>query len=175
MAPLRLAVLAALAGLAACGGQDRAAVVERPPRCVEGTETARSVFGRDDVRVGGAVLMNLRAQQRAPWRELWVRQERIAVVKLPVVVPAGETLTLTVPSQARGILALYYDLETQRPVRVGEGATTVRLSACRGRYTSVGFPGQLLVARPVCRVPLDYSYGDSKRGRLELSFGGACG
>lgn len=166
-------VLAAVAVLAGCGGQERAAVVEQPPGCVEGLEPARSTFGPDDVRAGDAVLMDIRAQQRAPWRELWSPRERMAAVKLPVVVPAGATLTLTVPAEARGILALYYDVDEKRPARVTEGAATVTLSACHGRYPSVGFPGQLLVARRVCDVPLDYEYG-AERGRLELSFGRGC-
>ena len=175
MGPLRSAALAALVTLAACGGQDRVAAVEQPPGCVEGLEPARSTFGPDDVRAGGAVILALRAQQRVPWRELWRPDEGMGVVKLGVVVPAGETLTLTVPPELRGSLALYYDTAAERPATVAEGAKTARLSACRGAYPSVGFPGQLLVARPVCRAPLDYAYGNAARGRLELSFGGACG
>jgi hypothetical protein len=97
----------------------------------------------------------------------------MGVVKLAVVVPAGETLTLTVPPELRGSLALYYDTAAERPATVADGAKTARLSACREPYESVGFPGQLLIARPLCRAPLEYAYG-SARGRLELSLGGAC-
>ena len=160
--------------LSACGVDGRNPVAaKQPPACAEGLEPARVSFGADDVQLGGAVLLDLRAQQRAPWRELLDRDRRIGVVKVPVVVPAGGTLALSVPPQSRGIVGLRYDLEAEPPARPGEAQQTVRLSACRGRYPTVGFPGQLLVARPVCRVPIDYEYGEAT-GRLRLSFGRAC-
>lgn len=172
---LLVAALTTLVASAACGGQDRTAVpVQQPPGCREGLEPARSTFGPADVRIGAAVLMDLRNQQRTAWRKIWDPRKKMAVVKLPIVVPAGGTLTLTVPPQARGIIALYYDTERAPPMRMAEGATTVTISACRGRYPSVGFPGQLLVARPACDVPLRYTYAGAERGLLRLSFGGAC-
>ena len=119
-------------------------------------------------------MLDLRNQERAAWRRLWVPRERMAVVKVPVVVPAGSSLTLSVPPESRGIIALYYDVEKPRPARVADGETTQTLRACPGGYPSVGFPGQLLVARRVCDVLLDYESGNGERGRLRLSFGGAC-
>jgi hypothetical protein len=170
---VRIAPLAVVAALVACGSEERAAIDEQPPDCVEGLQQASSTFGPGDLRVGEAMLINLRAHQRMRWVELYDRKEKMGRVKLPIVLPAGGTLVLSVPPEARGIIALFYDLEGERPTRVVDGAQNVTLSACRGRYPSVGIPGQLLVARPVCRVPLDWRYG-SERGRLHLSFGDAC-
>lgn len=175
MTAMRIAAaLATLAVLGACGNEEGSVALEQPPGCAEGLEPARSTFGSEDVRVGDAVLINLGDQQRAAWRTLWDRRRKMAIVKVPVVVPAGRVLTLSVPPEARGIIGLYYDLADEPPARVVDGAVTASLRACRGRYPSVGFPGQLLVARPVCRVPLDYTFGDAVRGRLHLSFGHAC-
>lgn len=173
MSPSWPGVAACVLLLGGCGNGGRAEVAEQPPRCAEGLEPARSAFGADDVRLEGAVLLDLRAQQRAPWRELWDRHRTMGVVKVPIVVPAGGALKLSVPPESRGIIAFRYDLESHPPARVADAQQSVRLSACRGRHPSVGFPGQMLVARPVCRVPIDYAYGEV-RGRLRLSFGRAC-
>jgi hypothetical protein len=85
-------------------------------------------------------------------------------VKAGIVVPAGGTLRLTVPPEARSLIALSH----------GEDPNAVTLSACHGRYPSAFFPGHFRVRRPLCDVPLDWRYG-RERGRLRLSFGRVCG
>ena len=67
-AALAVAALAALALLAACGKGDR------------------------DVVLGEAILVNLKKYQRVRWRELWLSREGFGMVKLPIIVPAGQTL-----------------------------------------------------------------------------------
>ena len=172
MSAPRIAALAALALVAACGKEDRDAVLEQPPGCVEAIEPAAETPTVDDVVLGEAILLNLKKYQRVPWRELWLPRERFGMVKLPIIVPAGQTLTLRVPPTARGIIGLDYQGPTD-PQYVTQAATQASFTACYGRFPTVHFPGRLLLARRVCGVPLDWRYGD-QRGRLRLSFGRAC-
>jgi hypothetical protein len=173
MPALRIAALAAVVLLTACGEQDDgAAVVTQPPGCVEALEPTQETPTADDVVLGDAILVSLRTSQRLPWRELWLPTDKLGMVKLPILVPAGKTLTLTIPPVARRVISLDYRSE-DRPTRVTDGQLRVRLTGCIGRFAMVFFPGRLLVARPVCGVPLDWRYG-RERGRVRLSFGGGC-
>jgi hypothetical protein len=139
-----------LAALAACGSQAR---VVQPPGCVDGLERYDSP-GELDVMVGGAWVVGLERAQREPWRRR---------VKAGIVVPAGGTLRLSVPPEARSLLALTH----------GSDPDAATLSACHGHVPSAFFPGALRVRRPICDVPLDWRYG-TDRGRLRLSFGKGC-
>jgi hypothetical protein len=106
MSAPHIAALVALALLAACGEEDRDAVLEQPPGCVKALESAAETPTVDDVVLGEAILLNLKKYQRVPWRELWLPRERFGMVKLPIIVPAGQTLTLRVPPTARGVIGL---------------------------------------------------------------------
>jgi hypothetical protein len=153
-------VLSLAAVLAACGSEDP--VVVQPAGCVAGLES-NGEPGELDVLVGDAWFVGLRHAQRMPWREYWDRRDKIARVKAGIVVPAGGTLRLTVPPEARSLIALSH----------GDDPDAVSLSACHGHYPSAFFPGHFRVRRPICEVPLDWRYG-RERGRLRLSFGRAC-
>jgi hypothetical protein len=148
----------------ACGASE--AQVVQPPGCVNGLERVPEAPVAGDVRVGRAWLPALDDAQRRPWREHWNRDARAAFFKVGAMIPAGGTLELSVPDEARGLLALDY-AEDRRV------AQSVTLSACHGHYPVVFIPGALRVRRPICRVPLDWRYGD-QRGRLHLTFGRAC-
>ena len=150
--------------MAACGSREQ--VVQQPVGCREGLERITAEPERADVRVGDAWLIGLRRVPRLPWREYWIPREGVAFFKTGIVVPAGGTLRLEVPPEARGLLALAYNPGA-------EAKQTTTMSACFGYYDVVFFPGGLEVRRPLCRVPLDWEYG-SERGRLHLTFGGAC-
>jgi hypothetical protein len=156
----RLAIVAVLAALAACGDEER---VVQPAGCVDGLEQ-NGEPGELDVLVGDAWFVGLRQAQRMSWREYWDRRNKVARVKAGLVVPAGGTLRLAVPPEARSLIALSH----------GEDPNAVTLSACHGHYPSAFFPGHFRVRRPLCDVPLDWRYG-SERGRLYLSFGRECG
>ena len=156
----RLAIVAALAALAACGSED--AVVVQPAGCVDGLEQ-NGAPTQSDVLVGDAWFVGLRETLRRPWREHWDRREKLARIKAGIVVRAGGTLRLTVPPEARSLVALSH----------GDDPNAVVLSACHGYYPSAIFPGHFRVRRPLCGVPLDWRYG-RERGRLHLSFGDAC-
>jgi hypothetical protein len=158
-------ILCLAALMAACGG-GREAVVEQPPGCREGVENIPYAPERADVLVGDAYLTGLRRVPRLRWREFWQPREGFAFFKIGIVVPAGGTLRLEVPPEARGLIGLAY-------TRGEEATLTVTASACRGIHEVVFFPGGLEVRRPLCRVPLDWEYG-SQRGRLHLTFGRAC-
>ena len=155
-----------LAVLAAASGSSEDRVVAQPAGCVNGYERVPDAPVAGDLRVGGAWLAALRDAQRRPWREHWDRHAKAAFFKVGVMIPAGGTLVLSVPPEARGLLALDYR-EDRRATQ------TVTLSACHGTYPVVFIPGALRVRRPLCRVPLDWRYAD-ERGRLHLSFGRAC-
>jgi hypothetical protein len=109
--------------------------------------------------------VGLERVQRLPWSQLR-GGDRTGRAKAGVVVPAGRTLRLSVPPVARGLLRLDYH---GNPRRTDQATMT----ACQGRFPTVFFPGALIIRRPLCRVPLDWRYGD-ERGRLHLSFGRAC-
>jgi hypothetical protein len=159
------AQILSLAALAACGGADEPVVVQ-PAGCVDGLEPVGTAPEPGDLRVGEAWFVGLERAQRLPWREHVIPPDRTGSVKAGIVVLAGGTLTLNVPPEARGLIALSYG-DADQP------ASTVTLSACHGHYPSAAFPGGIHVRRPICRVPLDWRYGD-ERGRLRLSFGRAC-
>jgi hypothetical protein len=150
-------ILAAL--LVACA--DDPAVVQ-PPGCVAGLE-ANGEPGADDILVGDAWFVGLRRSQRMPWREWWDRRDKVARVKSGIVVPAGGTLHVTVPPEARGLIALSH----------GDEPNAVTLSACHGDHPSAFFAGHIRLRRPLCNVPLDWRYG-REHGRLHLTFGDAC-
>ena len=154
--------LAALA--AACGEETR---VVQPPGCSKGYERVPEAPVAGDVVVGGAWLAALRDAQRLPWREHWNRHDKLATFKVGAMIPAGGTLGLSVPPEARSLLLLSYGPES-------EPADAVTLSACHGTYPVVFIPGALRLRRQLCRVPLDWEYG-RERGRLHLTFGRACG
>jgi hypothetical protein len=154
-------LLSLAAVLAACGAEDP--VVAQPATCSPGLEQ-HGEPGADDVMVGDAWFVGLRRAQRSPWREWWDRREQVARVKSGVVVPAGGTLRLTVPPEARSLIALSH----------GSDPNAVTLSACHGHYPSAFFAGHIRLRRPLCRVPLDWRYG-REHGRLHLTFGDACG
>ena len=159
------AQLLSLALLAAACGSSEDPVVVQPAGCVEGLEDAGTAPERGDVRVGSAWFVGLERVQRWPWRALRGR-DRTGRAKAGLVVPAGATLTITVPPTARGLVLLDYHANPRRTSRA-------TMTACRGRFPAVFFPGALLIRRPLCRVPLDWEYG-RERGRLHLSFGRAC-
>jgi hypothetical protein len=149
-------VLSLAAVLAACGAE---AEVVQPAGCVDGLEH-NGEPGELEVLVGDAWFVGLHETLRRPWREYWDRRDEIARVKAGIVVPAGGTLRLTVPPEARSLVALSH----------GDDPNAATLSACHGHYPSAFFPGHFRVRRPLCDVPLDWRYG-SKRGRLHLTFG----
>ena len=155
----QILTLAAL--LAACGSEAR---VEQPDDCRDAVDRPPAAPVADDIRVGEAWFAGLRWSQRQPWRERWIPEEGYAAYKAHVIVPAGGTLRLSVPPEARSLLKLDYGDEL---------ADTATLSACHGQYAAVPVTGALWVRRPLCRVPLDWRYG-SRRGRLRLTFGRAC-
>jgi hypothetical protein len=159
-----LAAAAVVAALAACGSEERRVV--QPPGCVDGLEQLGGPGSRD-VMVGGAWFNGLELAQRRRWRFHWDRRRKLGMVRSGIVVPAGGTLQLTVPPEARSLIALQYG--TEEP---GD-PNAVTLSTCHGHYPSAFFMGTLRVRRPICEVPLDWRYG-SERGRLHLSFGRAC-
>jgi len=154
-------VLTLAALLAACGSSE--ATVEDPPDCRHSLDRPPPAPVADDVRVGEAWIAGLRWSQRQPWRERWIPEEGYAAYKAHAIVPAGGTLRLSVPPEARSLIRLDY----------GKLADTATLSACHGQYAAVPITGALWVRRPLCRVPLDWRYGDA-RGRLSLTFGRAC-
>ncbi len=149
-----------MAALAGCGAQSEAVEVDQPPGCTRALERTELAPVADDIVAGDAVLGYLRASQRTPWRELWIPRERAAWVKLPITVPAGGTLVLSVPPEARRIVALDYGGDPNR----------MTFTACHGDSPAVFFPGRLVVTRRICGVPLDWRYG-AERGRVRLSFG----
>jgi hypothetical protein len=151
---------------AACGSSsDDDPVVVQPAGCVEGLEHSGTAPEPGSVRVGDAWFVGLEQVQRLPWRALRGR-DGTGRAKAGVIVPAGQTLVLSVPPVSRGLLALDYTGNARRTNRA-------TMTACHGRFPTVFFPGSLLVRRPLCRLPLDWRYGD-ERGRLLLSFGRAC-
>jgi hypothetical protein len=153
-------VLSLAAVVAACGAQEQRVV--QPPGCVDGLEQTGDP-GELDVLMGDAWFVGLRQAQRTPWREYWDADDKVARVKAGVVVPAGGTLRLTVPPEARSLIALSH----------GDDPDAATLSTCHGHYPSAFFAGHIRLRRPLCDVPLDWSYG-SERGRLRLTFGRAC-
>jgi hypothetical protein len=92
MTALRIAALAAVVLLAACGEQDDgAAVVAQPPGCVEALEPTQETPTADDVVLGDAIVVSLRTSQRQPWSSRpW------AAVGRHVVDPEGGEVELIV-------------------------------------------------------------------------------
>lgn len=154
-------VLTLAALLAACGSE---ATVEDPPGCRHAYDRPPAAPVADDVRVGEAWIAGLRWSQRQRFDERWMPEEGYAAYKAHVIVPAGGTLRLSVPPEARSLIKVDYGDDPR---------DDVTLSACHGQYAAVPITGALWVRRPLCRVPLDWRYG-AERGRVRLTFGRAC-
>jgi hypothetical protein len=54
-------------------------------------------------------MAGLGPSQRLPWGEHWIADEGYAFFKVAIFVPAGGTLKLTVPPEARSLLQLQYE------------------------------------------------------------------
>jgi hypothetical protein len=162
-----------LAFVVACGGQDRPLLVKQPAGCVEAFENVDDTPQARDIVLGKAILVGLKDQQRLPWTQLWIPAQKMGMVKIPILVPEGQSLTLTIPPVSRGIIGLDYDSEAPRTRHVTRAQRRATFTACYGESPQVFFPGRIVIARPICEVPLDWRYG-SERGRLHLSFGRAC-
>lgn len=91
--------------------------------------------------------------------KLWARSRPEAFnghgFKIPVSLPDGVVATLSVPDSMRGRVGLVYTLGTQEGVSTAgvlSGDAAVRFTACPagGRASRSGWPGGIVVDRPLC-------------------------
>jgi hypothetical protein len=104
--------------------------------------------------------------------------------KFPVLVRAGHTVLVEVPTEARGHVALGYGPLPQGRIEFADGHPAVRFEACPagGPSSSTAGPGKpvtfwsgfVLASEPTC-APLDvYTDGDGKPHRVEIELGARC-
>ncbi len=96
--------------------------------------------------------------------------------KLPVVLPASATATLSVPRELRGRVGLVYSLDTQDRVAAGgvrAADTAVRFTSCPDTGVPTGWPGGLVVDRPRCAT-LVVKVGDRPQKRSRVALGQPC-
>jgi hypothetical protein len=104
--------------------------------------------------------------------------------KFPLLVRAGHTVTVEVPSEARELVALGYGPLPQGKIEFAEGHAAVRFEACGpdGPSSSTAGPGKpvtfwsgfVLASEPTC-APLDvYVDDETEPRRVEIALGAAC-
>jgi hypothetical protein len=175
---LAVAVGVALAVAGDGGGRRRAPPATAPAAahavgCANAiADTPTEQASRDDVVVGPAVLVGGRNWADEPRTTFTRTRRRDAFVKLPVVLPAGTTMTLSVPTSERRVASLGYTERTRDVRRVADGDATVTFVACPDHRT--GWAGGLSLAGPAC-VRLGVRIAGGRAARPRVAFGrGTC-
>jgi hypothetical protein len=148
----RLAVVIALSAAGVAAASAGAAGAPAPVRvgCDAGGPGAAAIHRARDVTLGPLVIMEAR-------RTVGATRDAFAGhgFKLPVTVPDGATVTLSVPHAWRSRVGLVFTLAAQdRAVRRGVAGAdrAVRFTACPAgaQPGRTGWPGGLVVDRPRC-------------------------
>jgi hypothetical protein len=133
------ALLAASAALAACDSEPTqpsargSRSAPTPPRAETVRNCRTAIYGdlaptvrKDAVTVGPLTLLVVEGERRAA-------VEPSGAVKVLALIQTGETVTVVVPEGERRRLSLLYDFKAgpQRPLRLSDGTSSARFSACR--------------------------------------------
>ncbi|HYT81058.1 MAG TPA: hypothetical protein VEQ37_17735 [Actinomycetota bacterium] len=130
------------------------------------------------VVVGPIAFVGLPFAATAPRREFVPDKDGFKSVKALAVVDRGTEVTVSVPRDDRGHLALLYDPEAFNSRQIADGDTEVTFRACpKGDPSFPGptqFNGSFIVDGPQCAT-LEVRVGDGLLRRVDVSLGrGTC-
>jgi len=126
------------------------------------------------VVVGPIAFVALPFAATAPAREFAPDKDGFRSVKALAVVDRGTEVTVSVPPDERGHVALLYDPEVFNSRQMADGDTAVTFRACpRGDRSFPGptqFNGSFIVDGPQCAT-LEVRVGDGPLRRVDVAFG----